>query len=184
LLLPSITFSNNSHLDMSMAVLLQWRLQGTAASASDFSIFDQNTPDSGPAIELSYLPSDKAQTNFVELVRGKVIYLPSNPESISFWLMGNSSGDTVSVRLIDADGYIHKWSYPRKIDWIGWHKVTIDLSPGNSSHRAWKAGGSAIPSLPITEPAFFRSVEILMHSTPEIPRKVAIGDLSFEHSGQ
>ncbi|MGE9289397.1 MAG: hypothetical protein ACQKBT_00315 [Puniceicoccales bacterium] len=62
--------------------------------------------------------------------------------------------------------------------------MTIEFAEDDPSHRAWKSGASPIPGLPVQAPAFFRSVEILLHSTPEVPRKVAVSDLSFEFGGE
>ena len=166
-------------LEMTMGELPQWRLQGTAAESASFEASAAPTPDNGPAIEIAYAQSRHSDP-FIELVRGKVVYMPDDLKSVSFWVKGNGRGDSLAIRLIDDDRATHQWTSPEKITWNGWRKVTVTLAPDDPNHLSWKSGESPERGRAPSYPLFFRSVVLRIHAEVDEPGKVAIGDLQFD----
>lgn len=175
----TIVPSRAESVTMPMDNLLQWNLQGTAGKSSNIKPGTERTPDGETSIEIEYAPTtDSVMAQFVELVRGKVVLMPERLGSIAFWVKGNGSGDTLSVRFIDAEKTTHQWTHDTKIDWIGWKRVTISLKPGAPTHRAWRAGERPEKGLNITPPLVFRSVVLQLNSVPAATsRNILVGGL-------
>lgn len=161
---------------------LQWRLQGTAADSSAFQSSMDRTPDDESAIEINYGPAGQDSSQFVELVRGKVIPVPDGVTAVSFWVRGNGSQDGLAIRLrSNEDGTTHEWRYPDKIDWEGWRKVSVSVAPDDPGLRSWRAGEKPMAGQPPQGALIFRSVVVQIRNPEATAKAVAIGSLHLEN---
>ncbi len=115
------------------------------ASASGRDVIDENMPDIGPPIDLSFTGEDGGEVDQISLVR-QVGF--SNEDSRPLWSLGRITYyvkdgnlyraiDDITEPETDEDGYLIPKPYPPKVDKLAENCVGFDLKYGYYFEEDW-----------------------------------------------
>ena len=95
--------------------------------------------------------------------------------AINFWMRGDASQQLLRMRVVDADGEVHQYTWGT-IDWHGWRQIKFDVSARADEH--WGGSGDGIMTSP------FRSIAILVDSAIRpFQSSLAIDDITYDAEG-
>lgn len=126
---------------------LRWVAEGDPEVGAEVALVRDEPPPggpSGPAVRLDY--RFEPGWKYAALVAPRAEALAGTPETMTFWVYGDRSGEALRIRFEDATGQTFQPDVG-PIDWLGWKRLVVSLK-GDRAGR-WGGANDGVVHLPI-----------------------------------